>query len=90
MSVLESYIVEQVCKHAKAAGWIVRKMMYQNRIGCPDQFCFGPGGRLIIIEFKAPGKKPMPHQQREIERLRDQGFEVHVIDDIEKGKALFD
>lgn len=89
MTVLESYIVERVCKHAKEAGWMPRKMVYQNRIGCPDQFFFGPGGRLIIVEFKRPGAKPEPHQEREIARLRKLGFEVHVIDDVVKGKELF-
>jgi hypothetical protein len=45
-------------------------------------------GSLVIIEFKAPGKKATPYQQAIHRRLLAVGWTVHVIDDIEKGKAL--
>lgn len=89
MSVLESYIERTVVKAAEAAGFIQRKVGYINRHGAPDRFFFGPGGRLIMIEFKKEGEKPKPHQEREIKRLRDLGFEVHVIDNVADGRALF-
>ena len=89
MTVLESYIEKQVVKAAKDAGFIQRKVVYQNRAGSPDRWFFGPGGRLILIEFKQEGKKPEPHQEREIARLRNLGFEVHVIDNVADGRALF-
>ena len=89
MTVLESYIEKQVIKAAEAAGFIQRKVSYINRRGAPDRWLFGPGGRLIIIEFKAEGKKPDLHQEREISRLRALGFEVHVIDNVADGRALF-
>lgn len=90
MPVLESYIEKKVIAAAEAAGFMQRKVAYVNRAGAPDRWLFGPGGRLIIIEFKAEGKKPEPHQEREIKRLRDLGFEVHVIDNVEAGRALFE
>ena len=89
MGVLESYIEKQVVKAAEAAGFIQRKVTYQHRAGAPDRWFFGDGGRLIIIEFKKPGEKPEPHQEREIKRLRDRGFDVHVIDNVADGRALF-
>lgn len=89
MAVLESYIEKQVIKAAEVAGFIQRKVAYVNRAGAPDRWLFGPGGRLIIVEFKRPGEKPKPHQEREIKRLRDLGFEVHVIDNVADGMALF-
>lgn len=90
MGVLETHIERTVCKIAEAAGFMQRKVVYMNRAGSPDRWFFGPGARLIIIEFKAPGKTPEPHQEREIKRLRDLGFEVHVIDSIDAGRALFE
>lgn len=89
MGVLESHIERTVCKIAEAAGFMQRKISYVNRNGAPDRFFFGPGGRFIAVEFKAPGKKPEPHQEREIERLRSLGFEVYVIDSIDNGRAIF-
>ena len=89
MGVLESYIEKHVVKAAEAAGFMQRKISYVNRRGAPDRFFFGPGGRLILVEFKKGGEKPEPHQEREIARLRNLGFEVHVIDNVADGRALF-
>lgn len=89
MGVLESYIVAQTNRIAKAAGYLHRKVVYQNRVGAPDDWYFGQDGDLIIIEHKRPGEKPQPHQQREIDRLRDRGFSVHVVDDVAKARAIF-
>ena len=35
---------------------------------------------IDFVELKAPGQKPDPHQEREHERLRALGCNVHVID----------
>ena len=89
MGVLESYIEQEVTKYAEASGFMQRKVTYQNRMGAPDRWFFGQDGQLIIIEFKRPGEKPKPHQEREIGRLRNRGFAVYVIDNVADGKALF-
>ena len=39
-----------------------------------------PGGRLVCVECKAPGKPPRVDQLREHERLRALGFNVVVLD----------
>lgn len=89
MTVLESYIVKQTNKIAKDAGYLHRKVTYQNRIGAPDDWYFGMDGDLIIIEHKRPGEVPEPHQQREIDRLLKRGFNVHVVDNVAKARAIF-
>ena len=86
----ERKIVSEVVKFAESRGWVHRKVVYQNRAGAPDDWFFTFPERLIIIEFKRPGEVPKPHQQREIDRLRKLGFKVHVIDNIEAGRALFE
>ena len=42
--------------------------------------CVLPGGRVVFVELKSYGKKPTPLQEIEINRLKDLGFEVFVID----------
>lgn len=84
----ELYIEAKVCEFAKSHGWLVRKLAWVGREGAPDRF-FARAGRVLMIEFKRLGQKPAPHQEREIARLRAEGVEVHVIDNIEDGKALF-
>lgn len=90
MTILESYIERKVTSFAESKGWMQRKVVYQNRAGSPDRWYFADGARLKIIEFKQEGQKLKPHQVKEIARLRDMGFDVHVIDNIEDGKALFE
>jgi len=40
-------------------------------------------GAVLLIELKAPGKPPEPHQVREHQRLRAAGLDVRVIDSLE-------
>lgn len=85
----EGYVQKEVVKFAEARGWLGRKMKYEGRSGAPDFFFFGPGGKILIVEFKAPDEKPRIQQEREHKRLRALGFTIHVIDNVEAGKALF-
>lgn len=87
MATLESYIERKVVEYSKKLGWFVRKLQWVGRHGAPDRL-FIKDGRVVFIEFKAKGKKPTENQKREIERLREQGMEVYVIDDIEEGKFV--
>lgn len=83
------HVQNPVSNHAKSKDWRVRRMRYLGRNGCPDSWFF-KDGRLIVIEFKDLGEEPNVQQAREIRRLRDAGVEVHVIDNVEAGCALFD
>lgn len=75
----EKTIEESYCDYAEERGWLVRKMTYAGRRGCPDRWFF-KGGKAVIVEFKARGKRPDDVQEREHKRLHDRGFPVHVID----------
>lgn len=85
---LEANVVDKVRKRFHSTGWISRKMKYENRRGAPDIWFFGPGARLIIIEFKRPRKDATIQQKREHERLRALGFLVFTVSTIEQGYAL--
>lgn len=84
MAVLESYIERKLCDWAKKHGWLIRKLSWVGRPGAPDRF-FAKRARIVLMELKAPGKKPTANQAKEIARLREAGVEVHVIDSIEEG-----
>jgi hypothetical protein len=83
----ESYIEGNVQGIAEAHGWLVRKVKWIGRVGCPDRL-YMKGGRVLFIEFKRPGKDLEPRQVREIKRMRNHGVEVHVIDNIAEGLKL--
>jgi hypothetical protein len=86
----EAYIERQVCKYAKARGWRQRKVEYVGRRGCPDRWFTRANGQLVIVEFKDPNGKLSPHQRREVNYLREAGFDVHVVDSIQQGREIFD
>lgn len=48
--------------------------------GWPDRVFLVPGGRPLLIEFKAPGEEPNPRQAFRIECLRTWGYDVGVCD----------
>lgn len=85
----EGFIERVVTDHARTCGFIVRKLKWIGRIGAPDRLFMGDG-RAVFIEFKATGKGPEPHQKREVARMRRAGMEVHVVNDVGVGCALFD
>lgn len=75
--------------YASARGWLAWKMKIEGIRGGPDYWFF-KDGRLLIVEFKKPGEPPNAQQLRRHDELRAHGFEVHVIDNAEAGRALFD
>jgi hypothetical protein len=85
----ESTIEKAVCAYAKLKGCIVMKLAGQNQRGQPDRL-FVLGGRVLFVEFKAPGKHPTALQLRWLVNLNDQGMAVAWCDDIAKGKKLID
>lgn len=62
---------------AEDNGWLVRKMQYPNRAGCPDRFFF-KAGILVMMEFKRPKGKLSAGQVQEHARMREAGWHVYV------------
>lgn len=75
----ESSLEEYACKLAEKDGWIVRKLRWIGRRNGMDRF-FLKDGRIVLIEFKAPGESPRAGQQKEIDLFRAAGAEVHAVD----------
>lgn len=87
---LEKQIEERVGTYAKEQGFLVYKFTSPQRSAVPDRLYITPRGKVFFVEFKREGMKPTPAQQREHERLREQGVMVFVIDDVDKGRAMVD
>lgn len=83
----EATIERAVTAHAKAHGWLSFKWVSPSQRGVPDRLFF-KAGHLVMVEFKAPGKAPTEYQQVIHRRLLGVGFKVHVIDNVEAGRAL--
>lgn len=85
----EKKAVEEPCvRYAQSFGVKVLKVNPLWAAGWNDRIFFIPGGKVLIIEFKRPGGTVSKLQaQRHKELLRD-GYDHHVIDNKEEGKAL--
>lgn len=86
--VSERDVQHAVVQHARSKGWMAIKWEPPpNHGGLPD-YLFFRSGNVLMIEFKAPGKKQRDRQRAVAEIFEKHGFPVHVIDDITKGKQL--
>lgn len=81
---IEQYLVTR-CRHV---GVLCYKWVSPGHVGVPDRICFFPGGRVVFVEVKAPGRKPTVRQEREHARLREYGQKVVVVDSIERVEGL--
>ena len=78
----EGKVVRAIRSAVKALGGESRKMQWVAYAGAPDLCILFPSiGWHVLVEVKAPGKKPEAHQLREHEKLRKSGFTVWVCDD---------
>lgn len=78
----ESSIERKTCKLAlEQLGVRNVKLVTPGDTGWPDRIFWIPGGRPLLIEFKAPGEAPRPKQIYIHELLRQLGYNVEVHDD---------
>ncbi|KVK49541.1 hypothetical protein L905_19330 [Agrobacterium sp. TS43] len=69
---------------AENNGWIVRKIQYQGRVGCPDRL-FAGYGKLFLIEMKKPAARKRKNgglsagQSGEIKRFAEVEVEIKVF-----------
>ena len=85
----ESTIEAVVCAYAKSKGCLTLKLSGQNQKGQPDRM-FLHKGRVLFIEFKAPGNQLTALQARWLDRLANHGFHTACCDDIADGNRLID
>lgn len=81
-------IEQPACEYARSRGWLIEKVVSNSRRGWPDRFC-ARARRIMLVEFKRPGKEPTKQQLERHAELRAAGVEVHYIDTLEDAKQLF-
>ena len=86
---LEKTIEKYLVKRVKEAGGMAAKWVSPGMSGVPDRIVFLPGGRIIFVEVKAPGKKLRPLQVHVRGQLEALGVDFRVVDSKESVNALF-
>lgn len=79
-SISEKDIEDAFCDYAKTMGCKALKLVLLGLRGFPDRTILCPGGRVLFIEFKAPGKKLSPTQKPWKRLLESFGFQYHICD----------
>jgi len=87
--VRESHVEEQSVDYAKTRGWMEVKLDGNGNNGKPDRV-FLRGGVAVFIEFKAPGEPPSRLQVYWCKILRKQGFDFHLVDNIQDARKVVD
>jgi len=85
---LEKDIESALCARVKSIGGLCEKFVSPGRRSVPDRIVTLPGGVIVFVEVKAPGKKPTDLQERDHARRKALGCRVVVIDSMESANAF--
>lgn len=83
---LEKMIEKHLTQTTKKYGGTTIKNNDPNKAGMPDRLILLPRGKHAFAEIKAPGKKPRPLQARQIQKLKNLGHKVYIIDTKQKAE----
>lgn len=85
---LEKEIEKRVCAFAKSLHCYERKFTSPSRRAVPDRLIITPNGIVFFIEFKRQGELPTMSQTVEIEKIRQHGVPVYVVDNVAEGRRV--
>ena len=82
---IEKDIEKLLTEKVKELGGVAYKFVSPGHAGVPDRLIVIPGGEVVFVELKAPGKKERALQVQEQERLKALGVRVFsTVDSAEK------
>lgn len=87
---LEKTIEVALCKRVKELGGSCEKFTSPGRRSVPDRLITLPGGRIVFVEVKAPGKKATELQAYDHAKRRALGCDVRLINSMEQVHAFPD
>lgn len=74
---LEKDVEKRLIKPVRELGGLCLKFETPGYTGVPDRLLLFPGGRVLFVETKAPGKTERPRQEYVQGVLRRMGFTVY-------------
>lgn len=86
----EKAIEQKLTLMVKKRGGICPKFVSPSFAGMPDRVALLPDGHIGFVEVKAPGENPRPLQTARHKLLRELGFKVFVLDDVEQIGGILD
>ena len=86
----EKFIERKLVTAVKARGGIAPKFVSPGYAGMPDRLVLLPHGVCAFAELKAPGMHPRALQMARHRMLKELGFRVYVIDEIEQIGGMLD
>lgn len=86
----ESQVEAKIVAYARSKGCLVYKFSSPARRGVPDRIIIAPGGKVLFLEIKRPGKHPTELQLREMRLLREQGCRAEWTDSAQDGYHFVD
>ncbi|MFD1203573.1 VRR-NUC domain-containing protein [Sporosarcina contaminans] len=85
---LESYLEKKFAEAIKKTGSLPLKFTSPGMAGVPDRIVLIPGGKVVFAELKKPGEKLRPLQLKRKKDLEALGFQVEVVDSIDRIKEV--
>lgn len=79
---LESTLERRLKKEVEKLGGRAVKWVSPGLSGVPDRIVLLPGGQIIFVEMKAPGKPLKPLQVKRKKELEALGFYVYKLDSV--------
>lgn len=88
MGMSERLLERRCCQIAELHDCLAFKLVSPNRVGVPDRMFIERNGEITFVEFKQPGGRVRPAQQRIIDQLEGHGQTVLVITTVEDFKTI--
>lgn len=79
---LEKNIESKMKYFCERNGGQFLKLFIPDENGIPDRLMLMPNGQAVFIEMKMKGKRPRKLQIYQHRKLRQLGFDVHIVDDV--------
>ena len=81
---LEKELEQKCSKILKDKGALSFKFVSPGNAGVPDRLILTKAGKAFFIEYKQKGKDLRPLQRWQVARIEKQGFNVYVVDSLDK------
>lgn len=85
----EKYIEQKLVREVKKRGGLCEKWN-SGSSGWPDRIILLPDGKIGFVEVKAPGKVPRALQVHRHEQIKQLGFKVYILDEIDQIGGIID